>query len=448
MPSFICLETQICLRMCPMSKIDWYDQFVDLEYEPERDELVVLFYFEPPEGMSKKESAGRIASESSTGTWTTLTKMPERMRGLQATAFWMEGNYLKVSYPRDLWEDGNFCQLKSGIAGNIFGMKGVKNLRLIDVTLPPSYIKHFKGPILGMEGIRKRWKVFDRPLTGAVPKPKIGFSAREHAEVGYETWMGGFDFVKDDENLSSLPFNSFDDRVGHIARSREKAEKETGDRKGAFINITAEVEEMKRRADLLHENGFSYAMIDVVIVGSAALQTMRDHLGDLGMTTHAHRAMHASFTRNPLHGMTMQFIAKEMRLIGLNQLHTGTAVGKLVGDREEVKGLADILRKERTEARGNMLLEQDWGDIKSAFPVASGGLHPGLVPDVMDIYGKELVLLVSGGIHGHPKGTRAGATASMQAIDAWKEGISLEEKAKGSKELAGALEKWGHHKPK
>ncbi|MFO8051640.1 MAG: type III ribulose-bisphosphate carboxylase [Thermoplasmatota archaeon] len=431
-----------------MSKIDWYDQFVDLEYGPEDDDLIVLFYFEPPEGMSDKESAGRIASESSTGTWTTLSNMPDRMKSLQATAFEMDKNYLKVAYPRDLWENGNFCQLKSGIAGNIFGMKGVKNLRLIDVTLPPDYVKHFKGPILGMEGIRKRWNVRDRPLTGAVPKPKIGFTAKEHAEVGFETWMGGFDFVKDDENLSSLKFNRFGKRVEYLAKFRDRAEDLTGEQKGAFVNITADVEEMKRRADILHEHGFSYAMIDVVIVGTAGLMTMRDYLGDLGMTTHAHRAMHASFDRNPLHGMTMQFLAKEMRLIGMNQLHTGTAVGKLVGDKEEVSGLADILREKRIEAKGRMLLEQDWGDIRSAFPVASGGLHPGLVPDVMDIYGNDMVLLVSGGIHGHPDGTRAGATATMQAIDAWKEGITLEEKAMKAPELSRALEKWGHHKPK
>jgi ribulose-bisphosphate carboxylase large chain len=94
------------------------------------------------------------------------------------------------------------------------------------------------------------------------------------------------------------------------------------------------------------------------------------------------------------------------------------------------------------------MLEQDWGPIKSAFPVASGGLHPGLVPDVMDIYGNELVLLVSGGIHGHPKGTRAGAKASMQAIEAHMEGITLEEKAERAVELRQAMEKWGHHRPK
>ncbi|MGA1821746.1 MAG: type III ribulose-bisphosphate carboxylase [Thermoplasmatota archaeon] len=431
-----------------MSKIDWYNEFVDLDYQPADDDLIVLFYFEPPKGMSKMETAGRIASESSTGTWTTLAKLPPRMKKLQATAFRMKGNWLWVSYPYDLWEPGNFAQLKSGIAGNIFGMKGVENLRLVDAALPRRYIDHYKGPILGMEGIRKRWKVFKRPLTGAVPKPKIGFSAKEHAEIGYETWMGGFEFVKDDENLTSTTFNKFDKRVEYIAKLRDKAEKKTGERKGAFINITGEVEEMKRRADLLHEYGFDYAMLDVVIVGSSALMTMSRYLGDLGITTHAHRAMHASFDRNPRHGISMQFIAKEMRLLGLNQLHTGTSVGKLVGAKDEVEALGSLLRDRITKYREHLLLEQDWGRIKSAFPVASGGLHPGLVPDVLDIYGNDVVLLVSGGIHGHPKGTRAGAMATMQAIEAWNDGLTLEEKSKTAKELDQAMEKWGYHKPK
>ncbi|MGA1866022.1 MAG: type III ribulose-bisphosphate carboxylase [Thermoplasmatota archaeon] len=431
-----------------MPKIDWYDQFVDVDHTPDRSELVVLFHFEPPAGMSIKESAGRIASESSTGTWTTLSRLPPRMKRLQATAFEINENLLKVSYPLDLWERGNACQLLSGIAGNIFGMKGVENLRLIDAKLPAKYISSFKGPNYSMKGIRRMMKVRKRPLTGAVPKPKIGFSALEHAKVGYETWMGGFDFVKDDENLSSLPFNSFDRRVKLLARYRDRAEARTGDIKDAYVNITAEVEEMKRRADLLHENGFRYAMVDVVIVGYAGVQTIREHLRDMGMAIHAHRAMHAAFDRNPRHGMTMQFVAKMMRLIGVNQIHSGTAVGKLVGDKEEVLAIADVLREKVTRQREGILLEQDWGPIKTAFPVASGGLHPGLVPDVMDIYGNEMVLLISGGIHGHPKGTRAGARAAMQAIEAHTEGLTLEEKARSSRELAQALEKWGHHRPK
>ena len=428
--------------------IDWYDEFVDLGHTPGPDELVALYYFEPATGISREEAVGRIASESSTGTWTTLFTLPPRMRDLQAKAFEIEGNYVKIAYPLALWEEGNAAQLLSGIAGNVFGMKALDRLRLIDASFPAEYLRHFKGPHFGIEGIRDMMKVRGWPLTGAVPKPKVGFTAEEHAEVSYETWMGGFDFVKDDENLTSQPFNRFEDRVRTMAKLRDKAEQETGDVKSAFINITADTETMKKRAKMLAEYGWNYAMIDVVVAGTSAVATLRDYCSDLGLAIHAHRAMHAAFDRDERHGITMQFLAKMMRLIGVSQIHTGTAVGKLVGTRAEATVLADILREKHTNAADHMALDQDWGTIKSAFPVSSGGLHPGLVPDVLDIYGTELVLLVSGGIHGHPKGTRAGAEATMQAIEAWQNGETLEEKAKKAPALAEALLKWGYYKPK
>jgi len=428
--------------------IDWYNEFVDTNYEPAKDDIVCLFYFEPAAGITDKEAAGRIASESSTGTWTTLATLPPRMKKLEAKAFDFDGHFVKVAYPLALWEEGNAVQLMSGIAGNIFGMKALRNLRLVDATLPAAYLKGFRGPHFGMEGIRKMMGIQGRPLTGAVPKPKIGFSAKEHAEVGYETWMGGFDFVKDDENLTSTSFNRFDDRVKYMTKLRDKAEKETGETKSAFLNISADVETMKKRADLLAEYGWNYAMIDVVVAGYAGVMTMRDYCSDLGLAIHAHRAFHSAFDRNKKHGMTMYFLAKLMRLIGVSQIHTGTAVGKLTGTKTESLLLADLLREQKIKEVPHQCLAQDWGKIKTGFPVSSGGLHPGLVPDVLDIYGTDLVLLVSGGIHGHPKGTRAGAKATMQAIEAWQDGISLDEKAKKAKELKEALAKWGYYKPK
>ncbi|HID72771.1 TPA: hypothetical protein EYP38_02410, partial [Candidatus Micrarchaeota archaeon] len=52
-----------------------------------------------------------------------------------------------------------------------------------------------------------------------------------------------------------------------------------------------------------------------------------------------------------------------------------------------------------------------------------------------------------GGIHGHPKGTRVGAMAMRQAVDAAMEGIPLPKYAKTHKELAEALKKWKYVKP-
>ena len=431
-----------------MKKIEWYHDFINLKYRPKNTDLKVLFYFEPAKGITKEDAIGRIASESSTGTWTTLFKLPPKMKKIMANAYELNGNFVKVAYPLDLWEPGNAPQLLSGIAGNIFGMKALKNLRLIDVSLPGEYIKHFKGPNLGIAGLRKYFKVYDRPLTGAVPKPKLGFSAEEHAKIGFETWMGGFDLVKDDENLTSQSFNNFYKRVDLMTKMRDKAEKETGDVKDALINITSETKEMIKRAKYLHDKGWKYAMIDVVTCGASSIQTLRDVLGDYGMAIHAHRAMHASFDRNPKHGISMQFLAKLMRLIGVDEIHTGTGVGKLVGSQEEIKAISSLLRDRNVKERKHLILEQNWEKIKPAFPVSSGGLHPGLVPDELKIYGKDFVLLVSGGIHGHPKGTRAGAKATMQALEASKKKISLEEYAKTNVELRQALEKWGRLRPK
>lgn len=432
---------------------EWYEEFFDEDYTPSKNDLVALFYFELQEGVSVKEAIGRIASESSVGTWTTLADLPKRALSLKAYGFWYkkfgDGYLAKVAYPLDVWEEGSIPNLLSGAAGNIFGMKALKNLRLIDISFPKAYLKHFHGPSASTKEIKRYFKIKKRPLLGAVPKPKIGYSAKEHAwKVGLDTWLGGFDCVKDDENLANQKFNRFYERVRELAKARDKAESETGEVKDAFINVTApSLKELERRILAVFDHGFRYFMIDVVVSGFTAVQTAADLSHDLGMFIHGHRAMHAAFTRNPKHGISMPFIAKLSRLAGINQIHTGTVVGKLEGKREESLTSAKHLRESKYSEELPYNLSQDWGRLKNAFPVASGGLHPGIVPDVLDIYGSELVLLVSGGIHGHPKGTKAGAQAVLQALEAYYEGIPLEDYAKTHKELAEALKKWGRAKP-
>jgi ribulose-bisphosphate carboxylase large chain len=74
--------------------------------------------------------------------------------------------------------------------------------------------------------------------------------------------------------------------------------------------------------------------------------------------------------------------------------------------------------------------------------VASGGLQPGSVPALIDIFGLDVVIQAGGGIHGHPQGTEAGAKAMRQAVDAVLAKISLTEYAKSHPELGAALQRW------
>jgi ribulose-bisphosphate carboxylase large chain len=403
-----------------------YVDFVDLDYTPKETDVVCTFYVEP-KGISLKEAAGGVAAESSVGTWTELTTEKAYVRKLAAHVFSINGNTMKIAYPMELFEFGNMPNMLSSIAGNVFGLRTLRNLRLNDVEFPKEVVNSFRGPKYGIEGIRKLLKVYDRPLVGTIIKPKLGLKTTDHARVAYEAWIGGCDIVKDDENLSSQRFNPFEERVMKTLEKQDQAENETGEKKVYMINITAETSEMIRRAELVLKQGGEYVMVDILTCGFAALQSLRDR--DLDLVIHAHRAGHAAFTRNPKHGISMRAITKIARMIGVDQLHVGAVVGKMAETKKEVS--------ENVEA-----LKMKMGGLKVVLPVASGGLYPRLVPSLIDFFGKDFVIQAGGGIHGHSDGTVAGARAMRQAVDATLKGVSLNEYAKAHKELEAALKTW------
>ncbi len=415
-----------------MKKLD----FVDLKYKPKED-LVCLFKVFP-RGKSVAKAANIVALESSIGTWTKIPKQ-DYVEKLKAKVFSIKGNKVKIAYPKELFESDNVPNILSSIAGNIFGMKIVKALRLEDVSFPKTILKSFKGPKYGIEGIRKMMKVKSRPLIGTIIKPKLGLKTEDHAESAYESWKGGCDIVKDDENLASQKFNQFEKRLVKTLEVADLAQSETGEKKAYLVNVTAETKKMIKRAELVERQGGKYVMLDILTAGWGALQTLRE--ANFKMAIHAHRAMHAAFDRNPNHGISMMVIADFARLIGVDQIHIGTGIGKLEGNIREIKEIKEDIEQKKVKETKNRL-EQKWFDIKPVLGVSSGGLHPRHVPFLIKHLGKDLVIQAGGGIHGHPYGSRAGAIAMRQAVDATMKKISLEKYAQTHVELERALEKW------
>ncbi len=411
-------------------------EFINLKYRPKND-LVCLFKISPNK-ISVERAANTVALESSVGTWTKVAGQ-EYVEKLRAKVFSIKGNYVKIAYPEELFEKDNVPNILSSIAGNIFGMKAVRTIRLEDVSFPKSILRSFRGPKYGIGGVRRIMKVKGRPLLGTIIKPKIGLNTEQHAQSAYESWIGGCDIVKDDENLASQAFNSFEKRLVKTLEMADRAESETGEKKAYLVNVTSETREMIKRAQLVEKQGGKYVMIDILTAGWAALQTLRE--ANFKMAIHAHRAMHAALDRNPDHGMNMLVIADFARLIGVDTMHIGTGIGKLEGNVKEIEELVDEIETQNVKSTKKRL-EQRWENIKPVLGVSSGGLHPRYVPFLIKHLGKDLVIQAGGGIHGHPFGTEAGAIAMRQAIDAVLKRIPLGEYARTHVELEEALKMW------
>jgi ribulose-bisphosphate carboxylase large chain len=438
----------------------------DPGYLPAETDLLACFKIVAQAGVPREEAAAAIAAESSTGTWTTVwTDLLTDLDHYKGRAYRIEevpgdpaAFYAFVAYPLDLFEEGSVVNVLTSLAGNVFGFKAIRSLRLEDVRFPLSYLLTCGGPPNGIRVERDKLDKYGRPLLGCTIKPKLGLSARNYGRAVYECLRGGLDFTKDDENINSQPFMRWRDRYEAVARAIRQAEAETGERKGHYLNVTAgTVEDMFARAEFARELGMPIIMHDYLTAGFTAHASLANWARRNGMLLHVHRALHAVLDRNPRHGIHFRVLTKALRLAGGDHLHSGTVVGKLEGDRQATLGWIDLMRERfvpENRSRG-IFFDQDFGHLPGMFPVASGGIHVGHIPALVSIFGDDSVLQFGGGTLGHPGGNAAGATANRVAVEACvlarNEGRDLErdgpavlrEAAEHSPDLEAALQTWG-----
>lgn len=427
--------------------------YLDKKYKPGKDDFVALFW---AKGTVPIETiAEALAAESSVGTWTKLKTMNNKVWKLRAKVFKIaktskKSGFIWVAYPYDHFDAKNMLQFQASVLGNIFGLKELTELVALDITLPKRFQKQFNGPEAGLEGLRSYLGTHKsrRPHLGTIVKPKVGLSPKEFANVAYEAYSGGCDFIKDDENLVDQKFCEFEDRVMRMMEVMDKVRGETGKNILYSPNITDNYEAMLQRRDFLISQGARMAMLDVFIIGYSALQDIIKQLQRDGFFTHAHRAGYAAEARGNF-GISFNVHQKFYRLIGVDQLHVGTGVGKMEGGPCYIKMLHDLaVEKSMAESVPLGSLGAEWDrKIKPMMPVASGGVNLGIMEPLLALHGYDVTVQAGGGIHGHPKGTRAGATAMRQSIDANLAGISLPKYAKTHKELREALKIWKYHKP-
>ncbi len=247
------------------------------------------------------------------------------------------------------------------------------------------------------------------------------------------------------------------ERFLYCMEAINRAEEQTGEIKGHYMNVTAAtMEDMYERAEFAKELGSIIVMMDLT-VGYTAMTSMSKWARKNGLILHLHRAGHGTYTRQKSHGVSFRVIAKWCRLLGVDHVHAGTVVGKLEGDPNMIAGYYDTLRDNFIPANpaNGIYFDQDWASMPGVMPVASGGIHAGQTHQLLHYLGEDSILQFGGGTIGHPMGIAAGAEANRVAVEAmvkarnkgkdyFAEGEDImRAAAKKCPALLAALDTWG-----
>ncbi|MFM0159678.1 ribulose-bisphosphate carboxylase large subunit family protein [Paraburkholderia sediminicola] len=400
-------------------------------------------------GDDPQRAADVIAGEQSSGTFVALpNETPElkarsgarveRLTVLEtAGAPSLSGGIVSDTYTRCTLElswpieniGPSLPNLMSTIAGNLFELRQVSGLRLTGLTLPPSFAGAYPGPAFGIEGTRRLSGVTHGPLIGTIIKPSVGLSAEETAQQVRKLVAGGIDFIKDDELQSDGPHCPFEERVRAVMRVVNDEADRTGKKAMVAFNLTGDLDQMRRRHDLVLAEGGTCVMAVLNSIGLVGMHELRRHAQ---LPIHAHRAGWGYLSRCPELGWDYAPWQMIWRLAGADHLHVNGLRNKFSEPDDSVIAAARAVLAPVMPAAP-----------MSAMPVFSSGQTGQQAADTYGALGcADLIHTAGGGIFGHPGGVAAGVEALREAWVAAIEGVPLKQHAARHPALNAALEFW------
>ncbi len=406
------------------------------------DYVIGTYLISYPASLPVPIIAPFLAIEQSTGTWVAVPGETEEVRrkhiakvvgvyempdyeatvppNLQTRQWFVQVAYPEVNIGEQI------PMLLTTVVGNI-SMGG--EIKLVDMRFPKKFVAGFQGPKFGVDGIRKILGIPERPLLNNMIKPCTGYTCEVGAELFRKAAAGGCDIVKDDELIADASFNSALGRVKLYMQVEKQVFEETGEHTLYTVNVTDGIPKVFKNARRAVELGVNALMINYLAVGFPVLQALAEDKR-LNVPILAHMDVAGALYMSPYHGMSSHLVLGKLpRLAGADVVVIPAPYGK-----------APVIDYKFKNVARNLLFPLY--NLKPTFPMASGGITPSMVPQVVTALGNDIVIGSGGGIHAHPGGPIAGGKAFRQAIDATMKGIPLADYAKEHEELAIALKEW------
>jgi len=271
----------------------------------------------------------------------------------------------------------------------LFGNSSIHDaLSLEDAEIPDALAEVFGGPNYGIEGLRALAGARRRPLTCSALKPQ-GLSPEKLAALALEFAKGGVDFVKDDHGLADQDFSPFSERAPACARAMREAADATGRLTHYVPSLWGSFDEIDRRLDLAAEQGLRAAMLTPALIGFSDFVALKRKHPDVAFFAHPSFCGGARIAP-PLYN-------RLFRIFGADAVIFPTYGGRFGYGEATCRAIADAARA-------------PLGRLRPALPVPAGGLTLNRVPETLDFYGPDTMLLIGGDLLLNPLDKLAGET--------------------------------------
>jgi ribulose-bisphosphate carboxylase large chain len=248
---------------------------------------------------------------------------------------------------------------------------------LHDVDVPRELIDVFGGPRHGLDELRRRAGAPARALTCSALKPQ-GLPPKKLADLARRFAEGGIDFIKDDHGLADQAYSPFAARLEAIASALAIATRPRGRVTRYVPSLSGSLDDMRAQLTLARQFGIDSVLAAPMIMGFSNFSRLVRDNPDMAFM--AHPTMAGAARISPV-----LLLGKLFRLLGADAVVFPNHGGRFGYTPDICRGIADAVLRERS-------------GLRPGVPVPAGGMTRQRVPEMLEFYGANVMLLIGGGL--------------------------------------------------
>ncbi len=265
----------------------------------------------------------------------------------------------------------------------LFGNSSIQeHVMLADFDLPsdwPGRKKTLPGPQFGIAGLRKIVGVPERALTSTALKP-IGLSNERIAQLCGLFAQAGIDIIKDDHGLANHSFHPFIERVRACQKAVRDSNRASGRRSIYVPNLTGTPSVVLEQLKVAQDEGVGAVMIAPMLMGLPFLTEIVAQHAKVPIVGHPSFGGATRIAPELLYG-------KLFPLYGSDATIFANFGGRFAYSKETCGRIARAMTQPSIPG------------LTPTLPMPAGGIKYSQVADVLSFYGREVILLIGGGLY-------------------------------------------------